>query len=115
MSKRLLLVCVCVFLSSAYVAPALGQSDYRRLEIFGGFSHNRVDVGPVEDFDPGDDIEFNDIFDEREGFNGFNASITGNFHRYWVRSLTTRTTRSHSASVLTIRPFASITSSAAFS
>jgi len=57
--------------------------DYRRFELYGGFSHNRVDVGPVEDFDPSDDLEFDDIFDEREGFNGFEVSVTGNFHRYW--------------------------------
>jgi Outer membrane protein beta-barrel domain len=62
---------------------AMGQtSDYRRFEFFVGYSHNRVDVGPVEDFDPDDDIEFSDIFDEREGFNGFNASVVGNFSRY---------------------------------
>ncbi len=83
MGKHLLLVCLSVFVLCTCATPSLGQSDYRRLEIFGGYSHNRVDVGPVEDFDPDDDIEFSDIFDEREGFNGFNASITGNFHRYW--------------------------------
>ncbi len=64
-------------------STALGQtSDYRRFEFFVGYSHNRVDVGPVEDLDPGDDIEFDDIFDEREGFNGVNASVVGNFSRY---------------------------------
>ena len=77
-----------VFLFAALLAficaPAvMGQSDYRRFELFAGYSHNRVDVGPVEDFDPNDDIEVSDIFDEREGFNGFNASVVGNFHRYW--------------------------------
>ena len=51
--------------------------------MFAGYSHNHVDVGPVEDFDPGDDIEFDGIFDEREGFNGVNVSVVGNFHRYW--------------------------------
>ena len=77
-----------VFLLAALVAficaPAvMGQSDYRRFELFAGYSHNRVDVGSVEDFDPNDDLEISDIFDEREGFNGFNASVVGNFSRYW--------------------------------
>lgn len=70
---------VCVALLCA--GAAMGQ-DYRRFEFFAGYSHNRVDVGPVEDFDPDDDVEFSDIFDEREGFNGFNASVVGNFSRY---------------------------------
>ena len=70
-----------VFIGLICASSALGQ-DYRRFEFFAGYSHNRVDVGPVEDLDPGDDIEFDDIFDEREGFNGFNASVVGNFSRY---------------------------------
>src|SRR6185503_19221536 len=82
MSKRLILVCVSVWVTLTCVNQTPGQ-DYRRFELYGGFSHNRVDVGPVEDFDPSDDLEFDDIFDEREGFNGFEVSVTGNFHRYW--------------------------------
>lgn len=82
MSKRLFVLLVSVFVTLACAAQSMAQ-DYRRFEIFAGYSHNRVDVGPVEDFDPGDDIEFNDIFDEREGFNGVNVSVVGNFHRYW--------------------------------
>lgn len=70
-------VCVALLCASAVV----GQ-DRRRFELFAGYSHNRVDVGPVEDSDPGDDLELDDIFDEREGFNGFNVSVVGNFHRY---------------------------------
>lgn len=76
----LLLAAVVAFIC---VPGVMGQSDYRRFELFAGYSHNRVDVGPVEDFDPNDDIEFSDIFDEREGFNGVNISVVGNFHRYW--------------------------------
>src|SRR5688500_20340030 len=83
MGKKLILVSLSVFVTFACAMQSMAQSDYRRFEFFGGFSHNRVDVGPVEDFDPGDDLEFDDIFDEREGFNGFNVSAVGNFHRYW--------------------------------
>src|SRR5687767_6096266 len=39
--------------------------DYNKFEFFAGYSHNRVDAG-----------------DEREGFNGFATSVTGNFSRY---------------------------------
>ena len=74
---------VSLLLALGCASAAMGQNgDYRRFEFFVGYSHNRVDVGPVEDFDPDDDLEFSDIFDEREGFNGFNASVVGNFSRY---------------------------------
>jgi len=53
------------------------SSDYNKIEFYGGYSHNRVDTG-IDDSDP----EFSDIVNEREGFNGFNASITGNVTRY---------------------------------
>jgi hypothetical protein len=82
MGKSLFLVCLFVLVTFTGVQQSMGQTDYRRFEFFAGYSHNRVDVGPVEDFDPGDDLEFDDIFDEREGFNGFNLAVVGNFHRY---------------------------------
>jgi hypothetical protein len=44
---------------------------------FVGYSHNRVDTG-ISDDDP----DFDDIVDEREGFHGYNASVTGNVSRY---------------------------------
>lgn len=81
MGKKSVLLFTAVFVGLICASSALGQ-DHRRFELFAGYSHNRVDVGPVEDFDPDDDIELNDIFDEREGFNGFNASVVGNFSRY---------------------------------
>lgn len=82
MRRKSVLLFTTVFVALMCASSALGQ-DYRRFEFFAGYSHNRVDVGPVEDFDPGDDIELDDIFDEREGFNGFNASVVGNFSRYF--------------------------------
>jgi opacity protein-like surface antigen len=57
---------------------AQSTSDYNKVEFFGGFSHNRVDTG-IDDSD--DDL--GDIINESEGFNGFNASITGNVTRYF--------------------------------
>src|SRR5215212_3080469 len=77
------LVLVSVFLGLLCASATMAQaSDYRRFEFFAGYSHNRVDVGPVEDFDTDDHLELSDVFDEREGFNGFNASVVGNFSRY---------------------------------
>lgn len=66
---------VTIILACASVAAA--QSDYKKFEFFGGYSHNRIDTG-IGDDDP----DFGDIVDEREGFNGFNTSITGNITRY---------------------------------
>ncbi len=62
----------------ACASIAAAQNDYKKFEFFAGYSHNRVDTG-ISDEDP----ELNDIFDEREGFNGFNTSVTGNISRYF--------------------------------
>ena len=56
---------------------AAAQSDYKKLEIFAGYSHNRIDTG-IDD----DDLDLSDVINEREGFHGFNASVTGNISRY---------------------------------
>lgn len=63
----------------ATASMAFAQStDYNKVEGYAGYSHNRVDTG-IDDNDP----ELSDIVNEREGFNGFNASITGNVTRYF--------------------------------
>src|SRR5215210_2184611 len=59
---------------------AVAQDEYNKFEVFAGYSHNRVDVGPIED--QGGNVDFNDIFDERERYNGFEVSVTGNVSRY---------------------------------
>lgn len=64
-----------VILTCASLAAA--QSDYKKLEFFAGYSHNRIDTG-IGDDDP----ELSDVFNEREGFHGFNTAITGNISRY---------------------------------
>lgn len=62
----------------ACASMAAAQSDYKKFEFFGGFSHNRVDTGLGDD-----DPSFQDIINEREGFNGFEVSATGNLSRYF--------------------------------
>ena len=62
----------------ACASLAVAQSDnYKKFEFFAGYSHNRVDTG-IGDDDP----SIRDIIGEREGFHGFNTSITGNISRY---------------------------------
>jgi hypothetical protein len=62
----------------ACASIAVAQDDYRKWEFFGGYSHNRIDTGITDD-----DPDFGDIVNEREGFHGFNASVTGNLTRYF--------------------------------
>lgn len=74
--KKLIMLALLVA-CTASVASAQTTGEYNKFEFFGGYSHNRVDTG-VDNNDP----EFDDIIDEREGFNGFNTSVTGNVSRY---------------------------------
>jgi len=64
-----------IIIACASIAAA--QSDYKKFEFFGGYSHNRVDTG-IGDDDP----DFGDVINEREGFHGFEVSATGNLTRY---------------------------------
>jgi len=66
-----MLIVACASLAAAQ------SDDYKKFEFFGGYSHNRVDTG-ISDDDP----SLQDIINEREGFHGFNTSITGNISRY---------------------------------
>lgn len=64
-------IALCASTASAQVSFANIQEDddeYHKAEVFVGYSHNRVNV----DFIGG------------SGFNGFNASVTGNFSRLLV-------------------------------
>jgi hypothetical protein len=65
-----------IIIACASIAAA--QSDYKKFEFFGGYSHNRIDTG-IDDDDP----DIGDIIDEREGFHGFEVSATGNLTRYF--------------------------------
>lgn len=57
---------------------AQSTDDYKKFDLFAGYSHNRIDTG-IGDDDP----SLRDIIDEREGFHGFNVSVTGNLSRYF--------------------------------
>lgn len=70
------LICSAIIIAcSAQAARAQSSDDYKRFEFFGGFSHNRVDTGGA-----GDGLGLTNGA-ERTGFNGFNASVTGNVAR----------------------------------
>src|ERR1051325_6312558 len=72
--RKLMFLAVMVV---ACASMAFAQSDdYHKVEVSGGFSHARVDTG-VDDPDLDDD--FADFLSDRRGFNGFDASIAGNF------------------------------------
>ncbi len=74
--RRLLSLAILIA-ACASISVAQSSADYNKWEFFGGYSHNRVDTG-LDDNDP----QLDDIIDEREGFHGFNTSITGNVTRY---------------------------------
>ena len=73
---RKLILLVVLITCPALPAPAQSSDDNNRFEVFGGFSHNRVDTGG-----PGDGLAFAGD-EEHTGFNGFNASVVGNLSRY---------------------------------
>lgn len=73
---RSMLIALTVIACASVAAAQSG--DYKKFEFFGGFSHNRVDTG-IGDNNP----SLRDIIDEREGFNGFEVSATGNLSRYF--------------------------------
>jgi hypothetical protein len=83
--KRLILLAV-IAVCSAVPTFSQGSDDYKKVEFFGGFSHNRVDSGiDAEELGGEDedlDGDFLDDLADRQGLNGFNASLTGNVSRY---------------------------------
>jgi hypothetical protein len=75
--RKLLLLASFILACAPLSFAQTGSEDYNKVEFYGGYSHNRVDTG-INNNDP----EFDDIIDEREGFHGFETSITGNVHKY---------------------------------
>jgi hypothetical protein len=73
--KKLILSGLLSFMCASL---GLAQSDYKKAEVFAGYSNNQVDTG-IESDDPND---FEEFFQERETFHGFNASGVYNFSRY---------------------------------
>jgi outer membrane protein with beta-barrel domain len=62
-----LMILACASLAAAQ------SDDYKRVEVYGGFSYQLV----------GNDLDDDDVIPDPEGFRGFNASITGNISRYF--------------------------------
>ena len=73
--KKLLLLTTILFIASL---PVHAQSDYPKVEIFGGYSHFSADINFD---DPFDDDDEGDFFSQREGFHGVGFSVAGNFSR----------------------------------
>lgn len=73
MKKYILAACLAAISSvSAFAQTA----DYKKTEVFVGYSNNQVDTGVDSDESFG-------LIKERESFNGFNASGVYNVHRYF--------------------------------
>jgi opacity protein-like surface antigen len=66
-------------LSIVCAATGFAQSDYKKTEVFVGYSNNQVDTG----INTEDDNDFEEFFEERETFHGFNASGVYNLSRYF--------------------------------
>ena len=75
---RKLIMLAVMLACAAPFAAAQSTDDYNKYDVFVGYSHNRVDTGIADE----DDDDFDDIIDQREGFHGVNASVTGNVSRY---------------------------------
>ncbi len=64
--KKFILMAIFIACSAPFsFAQTTSSDDYHKVEGYGGYSYNSLDTGDV-----------------REGFNGFETSVTGNFHRY---------------------------------
>ena len=74
--RKLFMAAVLIACTAPFTFAQTGD-DYNKVDVYVGYSHNRVDTG-ISDSDP----DFDDIVDEREGFHGVNASVTGNVSRY---------------------------------
>jgi hypothetical protein len=65
-------------LSLICASLGLAQSDYKKAEVFVGYSNNQVDTG----IETNDTNDFDEFFQERETFHGFNAAGVYNFSRF---------------------------------
>lgn len=75
MKKLILLFCITM-LSSIFTL-AQTADDYHKVEGSVSFSNNQIDTGVSDDNE-----DLRDFFDDREGFNGVEGSVVGNFNRY---------------------------------
>lgn len=76
MKKIILAFCISIISTAIALAQATPSPDYKKYEVFGGFSHAQVDTG----VDSGSTV--NSFFADRTPFNGFNGSVTTNVTRY---------------------------------
>ncbi len=68
----------CLTAISALAAFAQSTSDYRKAELFVGYSNGQVDTGANSQ----NGNQFQNFFDDRETFHGFNTSAVYNVSRY---------------------------------
>lgn len=76
MNKLFLAFCLTVV--SSVFAFAQTTTDYKKAEVYVGYSNNQVDTGANSD--TGNAAR--DFFDDRIGFHGFEVSAVGNVSRY---------------------------------
>ncbi len=77
--KRIFFFALAAMVFSLFTMSAMGQDERNKFEFFGGYSYLNTDIG----FDEEVKVEgFESDFDDRFGSHGFEAAITGNFHRY---------------------------------
>ena len=68
---------LCMMMLSSIFAFAQSTDDYKKAEVSVSFSNNQVDTGISDD-----DNDLRDVFNDREGFNGFEVSAVGNVSHY---------------------------------
>lgn len=77
LKKAILGLTFSALMSAAAFAQAQPVDDYKKGEVFVGYSNGQIDTG----VDSGEDV--GDFFDDRRNFNGFNVSGVYNVKRYF--------------------------------
>lgn len=77
MKKYILAACLAAISSVSAFAQAVPVDEYKKGEVFVGYSNGQIDSGA----DSEDSVE--NFFEDRESFNGFNASGVYNVSRYF--------------------------------
>lgn len=76
--KKLILSGLMTLVCASFGLAQNSTSDYKKSEFFVGYSNNQVDTG----LDSNSGNAFQNFFNDRESFHGFNASGTYNVTRY---------------------------------
>ena len=77
MNKVILAISFTIISAAAAFAQTTAVDDYKKVEVFVGYSNGQVDTG----LDSGSTVR--DFFRDRANFNGFNASGVYNLNRYF--------------------------------